>query len=68
VLHVRVTAPPAEGAANAAVARLLASALRLPSRDVTLVSGQSSRIKRFDIALPEADLRDRIAAALGRSR
>ncbi len=51
VLRVRVTAPPADGAANAAVAKLLASALGLPGRDVLLVSGATARAKVFEIAM-----------------
>ncbi len=55
VLHVRVTAAPAEGAANAAVSRLLAGVFDVPPRDVVLVSGASARQKVFDLPLsPEA--------------
>lgn len=54
VLHVRVTAPPTDGAANAAVSRLLAKALALPARDIVLVSGATSRTKTFDLPLDEA--------------
>ena len=42
---VRVTAAPADGKANAAVLRLLAERLELPSTSVMLVSGPSSRDK-----------------------
>ncbi len=62
-LLVRVTAAPTDGEANAAVAKLLSSALDLPSRDVTLVSGASSRVKVFEIPLERAELLARIAAA-----
>ncbi|MCA9831650.1 MAG: DUF167 domain-containing protein [Dehalococcoidia bacterium] len=51
VLHVRVTAPPAGGEANAAVTKLIARALGVPSRDVSLVSGATSRMKRFEVPL-----------------
>lgn len=61
VLAVRVTAPPADGAANSAVTRLLARALGLPARDVTMVSGASSRVKRFDIPLSSAEIRTRLS-------
>ena len=44
-IHIRVTAPPADGAANDAVLKLLAAALALPPRDLTLLRGASARIK-----------------------
>ena len=53
VLRVRVTAPPADGAANEAITRLLAKALGLPPRDVTLVSGATARAKTFEVALEQ---------------
>lgn len=69
-LRVRVTAPPVDGAANAAVARLLAAALGLPSRAVVLESGASAHVKRFDVPMADADVRARLeaAAAAGRRR
>ena len=42
---VRVAAPPEGGKANDAVLHLLARVLELPRRDVTLVSGGSTRDK-----------------------
>ena len=45
VLRVRVTAPPVEGRANAALERLLAGALELPKAAVRVVSGAQSRDK-----------------------
>lgn len=56
VLRVRVSAAPADGAANEAVTKLLAKALGIPSRDLALVSGATSRIKQFDAAISEAEL------------
>ena len=49
-LLVRLTAPPVAGAANDALIAFLAEALDCPRRDVTLVSGQTSRTKRIAIA------------------
>lgn len=46
VLKARVAAAPAEGEANDALVRLLARTLRVAPRDVTLVGGATSRIKR----------------------
>ncbi len=48
-IRIRVTAPPADGAANKAVLRLVAKTLRVPRGAVTLVSGASSRHKRLRI-------------------
>jgi uncharacterized protein (TIGR00251 family) len=47
VLKARVAAAPAEGEANDALIRLLARRLRVAPRDVTLVAGATSRIKRL---------------------
>ena len=48
---LRVTAPPADGAANEAVLRLLAAALGRPRRDLTLLRGATARIKLVAVAL-----------------
>lgn len=45
VLKVRVMAPAVEGAANAALIRLLADELGVGRRDVRIVAGASSRQK-----------------------
>lgn len=66
VLRVRVSAPPADGAANAAVAKLLSRVLGLAPREMVLVSGSTARRKVFDVSLDEAELQTRIAGALGR--
>lgn len=60
VLHVRVTAAPADGAANAAVSRLLARTLDVPSRDVILVSGSTARRKVFDVPLTQEEIQARL--------
>ena len=49
-VHLRVTAPPADGAANEAVLQLLAMALGRPPRDLTLLRGAAARIKLIAIA------------------
>jgi uncharacterized protein (TIGR00251 family) len=48
-LKVRLTTPPVDGAANAALIDLLADALSLPRRAVRIVSGQTSRTKVVEI-------------------
>ena len=50
VLKVRVRAAPREGEANEALCRLVAKAVDVPPRDVTLVTGATARIKRLAIA------------------
>jgi uncharacterized protein (TIGR00251 family) len=47
---VRLTAPPLEGAANAELIQVLASALGVPKRMVSIVSGERARQKRVHIA------------------
>ncbi len=49
VLKVRVRAAPTEGEANAALTKLIAKALKVAPRAVTLVSGATARIKRLQI-------------------
>jgi uncharacterized protein YggU (UPF0235/DUF167 family) len=63
VLRVRVTAPPADNAANEAVSRLLARTLNLPGRDVTLISGAASRLKVFDLPLTQPELEAALAVS-----
>ncbi len=49
VLHVRVSAAPADGEANEAVLRIVSRALRLPKGAVRLKSGASSRDKWIEL-------------------
>lgn len=65
-LKVRVAAPPEHGRANDAIAELLAGELGVRSGDVAIVSGESSRHKRFRITGADADdLRRRLARLVG---
>ena len=50
VLKVRVRVAPSEGAANAALVRLIAKAVGVPPRDVTLTAGATARVKRLTIS------------------
>lgn len=56
-LKARVSAPPVDGAANAALEILLAKALGLPRSAVAVARGQTARVKQVEIADREmADL------------
>jgi len=50
VLKARVRAAASGGEANAALVKLVAGALAVPSRDVALIAGATGRIKRLAIA------------------
>jgi len=49
VLHVRVAVSPVDGAANAAVARLIADALGVSRSAVRLVAGPAGRLKTLAV-------------------
>jgi uncharacterized protein YggU (UPF0235/DUF167 family) len=62
LLKVRVSAPPVEGEANAALEKLLAKALGLPKSAVTVAAGQTARIKQLEIrGLTLEEVRARLA-------
>lgn len=48
-LKVRLTAAPADGAANAQLAEVLANALGVRKSDIRIVRGQTSRTKSVEI-------------------
>lgn len=56
-LELRVAAAPADGAANEEVIKLLAKALGVPKSSVSIVSGETSRLKRLELPLEEAEVR-----------
>ena len=64
VLHIKLTAPPVEGAANKAAVEFLAKTLGVRKSQVALVSGQTGRDKTFEIAGLTPEELDRILAAL----
>ena len=65
-LLVQVTAPPLDGRANEAVCRVLAAALGIAARRVSIVSGQRQRDKLVRIErLPVAEVAGRLRAAAG---
>jgi uncharacterized protein (TIGR00251 family) len=65
---VRLQAPPVEGAANEELIGVLAKALGVAKRDVTIVVGERSRDKRVRVAtLDSATAQERLSAATARS-
>ena len=64
-LLVRLAAAPVDGAANDALVALLADIFDRPRRDITLISGHTSRDKRVAIAgLSEAQVAARLDVIL----
>ena len=61
VLRVRVTDVPDRGKANAAVIALLAEALGVPKRALTLVSGETARLKTVRISGDADSIVDRLS-------
>ncbi|TPE50137.1 DUF167 domain-containing protein [Amaricoccus solimangrovi] len=65
VLRVRVSAPPVEGAANAALIACLSDLLGLPRSAITLLAGERARVKRLRLLAPGiAERLEAIAAGL----
>jgi uncharacterized protein (TIGR00251 family) len=59
-LEVRVAEAPADGAANAAVVELLASALGVSRSEVAIISGHAARHKRVAIPCTLEEARQRL--------
>jgi uncharacterized protein len=65
-LKLALTAPPVDGAANAACIKFLAEVLDVPRSSVTIAAGESSRQKVIRVAgLSAAQVDQRLRAALG---
>jgi uncharacterized protein (TIGR00251 family) len=64
-LLVRLQSPPVEGAANSELIDVIAAAFGVPKRDVTIVSGERSRLKRIEIASSDARLVTATLQSLG---
>jgi uncharacterized protein len=63
---VRVSAPPEEGRANAAVIDLLADTLGVPARTISVVSGHGARDKLVELTGIAPDEIERRLEAVGR--
>ncbi|OJV34666.1 MAG: hypothetical protein BGO24_12970 [Sphingomonas sp. 67-36] len=64
-LAARIAAPPVDGAANTALIALVARAFGIAKRDVTIVGGESARLKRLAIAGDAEALAERARALYG---
>ena len=56
VFKIKVTSPPVDGKANKAVIDLLAKQLKVPKKDIQIISGEKSRNKKiriYGISRPE---------------
>jgi uncharacterized protein YggU (UPF0235/DUF167 family) len=62
VIRVRVTAVPDKGKANAAAIVLLAKALGVPKSAISVVSGETARLKTIAVAGDPAVLAGRVEA------
>lgn len=63
-MSVRVTAPPEDGKANAAVCKVIAKALGVPKSAVSVTRGETSRHKTVEIEGVEQCIAE---GAIGRS-
>src|SRR5258705_7424624 len=54
-LKVRVAVPPEHGRANSALGSVLADTFGLAAKDVTIVSGEKSRAKRFRLPTDDGE-------------
>jgi uncharacterized protein (TIGR00251 family) len=60
-LKVTLTAPPVDGAANAACIEFLAKSLDIPKNRIEIISGQTGRTKLLKIfGVKSEDLKDKI--------
>jgi uncharacterized protein (TIGR00251 family) len=60
-LRVRLRAPPVDGKANEALRRLLADRLGVALSAVTIVGGETARLKRVRVGgMDEASVRERL--------
>lgn len=63
ILCIKITAPPVEGAANEAISKFLADALKVRKSQVELVSGEKSREKTVRVlGLSEVEIHTRIGS------
>jgi len=59
-LEVRVAAAPSDGSANAEAIAHIARALGVAKGTVSIVSGETARLKRLQVLLSEAEVKARL--------
>ena len=64
LLLARVASPPVDGAANAALVKLVAKALGVPKSAVTIAAGETARIKTLEISGDPAKLETALEALI----
>ncbi|HEY9685979.1 MAG TPA: DUF167 domain-containing protein [Coleofasciculaceae cyanobacterium] len=64
-IRLKVSAPPEDGKANAAVIKLLADALDIPKSRFSIVRGDKARDKQVAVAFELEPLLVKLAATLG---
>ena len=66
-LKVRLSSPPVDGRANEELVAVVAEALGLRPREVTLVRGHTARSKTLRIERPEVEVRTLLAPWIGQN-
>jgi len=64
-LRVRVCSPPVDGRANEEILKLVAAAVGVRVREVSVLAGHTARSKQLLIALPPEAVRERLAPWIG---
>jgi uncharacterized protein YggU (UPF0235/DUF167 family) len=59
-LNVWVSKPAVDGAANRAAVDIVASALKIPRRQLEIVAGHTARVKTIEVSNPPDDLDQRL--------
>jgi uncharacterized protein len=49
IIKIKVTAPPVDGMANRAVIELISKGLKIPKKDIEIISGEKSKNKKIRI-------------------
>ncbi len=49
-LKIRIAAPPVDGAANAELIKVLSKYFDVPKRQIELISGETSRVKKVRVS------------------